>query len=98
MSEEKGERSKEDGTCFPFTFDLSPFAYLERFAVACTGKTNSWSAQAMLALLQPKATLWADCGRSMASPTEGGSTAPALQTGRQYTQVKTAVKGVRSKE
>jgi hypothetical protein len=42
-------------------------------------ETNFWSAQAMLAPFLRAAMLRAACGRSMASPTESGSTAPALQ-------------------
>ena len=34
----------------------------------------------MLAPFAPTAMLWADCGRSTASPTESGSHAPALQS------------------
>ncbi|HJY82240.1 MAG TPA: hypothetical protein VKK81_14300 [Candidatus Binatia bacterium] len=52
---------------------------VEQFVGASPEKENFWSAQAMLALFLPKAMLWATDGRSMASPAQSGSTAPALQ-------------------
>jgi hypothetical protein len=45
----------------------------------CASETRFWSAQAMLALWKPVAMLQAANGRSTASPSKGGSVAPALQ-------------------
>ncbi len=54
---------------------------MSRMVFGCVYQENEfWSAQALLAPFQPAAMLWAACGRSTASPSESGSTAPALQS------------------